>query len=367
MKIKKEKLKQIIKEELQAIVKEGHGLEGKMAQGQLRRIGELANMIADQFDDGSNLEEWVEAKITKAQDYLSSVMNYMRGQSFPKARAVRAVQGDFPQLSEAVTPLAQAVNEVVEGVFERLGLNKDDHVDIEKYARGEAKELLSHEDADGKQMYLQPAKWGTVVAVVKKRVKKEFSLDEVQSDALTQQIAFDKRQKELEKAKKRKASEKTSDQGLTAMTPSEVADEILAKRAKPKFKLSKGGVMVSGVPVAKFEESLQRIFEEELQTVITEIEEENAFYEMLAEGETIEEAMYRGRKVKLNKPMRGDVKKSKVYVKNAKGNVVKVNFGDKKMKIKKSNPKRRKSFRARHNCKNPGPKWKARYWSCKAW
>ena len=83
--------------------------------------------------------------------------------------------------------------------------------------------------------------------------------------------------------------------------------------------------------------------------------------------DVLEEAEYQGRKVTLNKPMRGDVKKSKVYVKNAKGNVVKVNFGDKKMKIKKSNPKRRKSFRARHNCKNPGPKWKARYWSCKAW
>lgn len=83
--------------------------------------------------------------------------------------------------------------------------------------------------------------------------------------------------------------------------------------------------------------------------------------------DVLEEAEYRGRKVKLNKPMRGDVKKSKVYVKNAKGNVVKVNFGDKKMKIKKSNPKRRKSFRARHKCKTPGPKWKARYWSCRAW
>jgi len=79
------------------------------------------------------------------------------------------------------------------------------------------------------------------------------------------------------------------------------------------------------------------------------------------------EAEYQGRKVTLNKPMPGDVKKSKVYVKNEKGNVVKVNFGDKDMKIKKSNPERRKSFRARHNCDNPGPKWKARYWSCKAW
>jgi len=85
------------------------------------------------------------------------------------------------------------------------------------------------------------------------------------------------------------------------------------------------------------------------------------------EEEGIWEAEYRGRKVKLNKPMRGDVKKFKVYVKNAKGNVVKVNFGDKKMRIKKSNPKRRRSFRARHNCDNPGPKWKARYWSCRKW
>ena len=79
------------------------------------------------------------------------------------------------------------------------------------------------------------------------------------------------------------------------------------------------------------------------------------------------EAEYQGRKVTLNKPMQGDVKKSKVYVKNEKGNVIKVNFGDPNMKIKKSNPKRRKSFRARHNCDNPGPKTKARYWSCRAW
>ena len=81
----------------------------------------------------------------------------------------------------------------------------------------------------------------------------------------------------------------------------------------------------------------------------------------------IQEAEYRGRKVKLNKPMQGDVKKFKVYVKNEKGNVVKVNFGQKGMNIKKNNPERRKSFRARHNCDNPGPKWKARYWSCKKW
>ena len=82
---------------------------------------------------------------------------------------------------------------------------------------------------------------------------------------------------------------------------------------------------------------------------------------------TKESAEYRGRQVTLNKPTKGDVKKKKVYVKNDKGNVVKVEFGDPNMTIKKHDPARRKSFRARHKCDNPGPKWKARYWSCKAW
>lgn len=81
----------------------------------------------------------------------------------------------------------------------------------------------------------------------------------------------------------------------------------------------------------------------------------------------VNEAEYQGRKVALGKPMKGDVKKSKVYVKNEKGNVVKVEFGDPNMTIKKHIPGRRKNFRARHNCDNPGPRTKARYWSCRAW
>lgn len=86
------------------------------------------------------------------------------------------------------------------------------------------------------------------------------------------------------------------------------------------------------------------------------------------EEDSLWEAEYQGRKVTLNKPMRGDVKKFKVYVRDPKTkNVKKVNFGDPNMRIKKSNPARRKSFRARHRCDNPGPKTKARYWSCKKW
>ena len=80
------------------------------------------------------------------------------------------------------------------------------------------------------------------------------------------------------------------------------------------------------------------------------------------------EAEYHGRKVALNKPMRGDRKKFKVYVKDPKtGNVKKVNFGDPNMRIKKYIPARRRSFRARHHCENPGPKTKARYWACRSW
>ena len=93
---------------------------------------------------------------------------------------------------------------------------------------------------------------------------------------------------------------------------------------------------------------------------------------------SMDEAKYQGREVPLGKPMRGDTKKFKVYVRDpATGNIKKVNFGhggtsakrlgQKTMKIRKSNPARRKSFRARHNCANPGPRTKARYWSCRNW
>ena len=86
------------------------------------------------------------------------------------------------------------------------------------------------------------------------------------------------------------------------------------------------------------------------------------------EHEPLEEAEYQGKKVKLNDPIRGGSKKFYVYVKNEKGNVIKVSFGDTTgLSIKRDDPARRKSFRARHNSDNPGPKTKARYWSCYQW
>lgn len=92
-------------------------------------------------------------------------------------------------------------------------------------------------------------------------------------------------------------------------------------------------------------------------------------YAIMEGGGSLEEAEYQGRKVPLGKPFLtpDGPKKRSVYVKNPKGNIVKVNFGDKKMRIKKSSPERRKSFRARHNCETPGPRHKAKFWSCRAW
>ena len=101
---------------------------------------------------------------------------------------------------------------------------------------------------------------------------------------------------------------------------------------------------------------------------VESIEETKDFINFMKEHKNnINEGEYQGRKVELGKIMQGDVKKFKVYVNNDKGNTVKVNFGQKGMVIKKDNPGARKSFRARMNCDSPGPRWKARYWSCKKW
>ena len=113
--------------------------------------------------------------------------------------------------------------------------------------------------------------------------------------------------------------------------------------------------------------------EQDLKEFITFIKE---YTQLLAEADCgcVNEAEYHGRKVTLGKPMQGDIKKFKVYVKNNKGKVVKVNFGfggksakGKRMVIKAKNPKRRSAYRKRHHCDNPGPRWKANYWSCKKW
>jgi hypothetical protein len=124
----------------------------------------------------------------------------------------------------------------------------------------------------------------------------------------------------------------------------------------------------TGLLSVEFIDDQENIFTETFipQTVMGFIDncEDSSYNEY---GDKIEVYESEKKKVKLNKIMRGDVKKYKVYVKNDKGNVVKVNFGDPNMEIKRDDPDRRRNFRARHNCDNPGPRWKARYWACKTW
>jgi len=124
------------------------------------------------------------------------------------------------------------------------------------------------------------------------------------------------------------------------------------------------------------EEQFERLFEYNEETPVLIYEDESGSVQNTNFESTnmLNEAEYQGRKVQLGKIMQGDIKKFKVYVKNDKGKVVKVNFGfggksakGKRMVIKKNNPERRKSFRARHNCSNPGPRWKPRYWACRTW
>jgi hypothetical protein len=143
--------------------------------------------------------------------------------------------------------------------------------------------------------------------------------------------------------------------------------EYLDLWVEARYLYSRGALNVEGIDLEKITETdlgEYGIFEGQLVPLDMP----------MPDDDTLNEAEYQGRKVQLGKPMQGDIKKFKVYVKNDKGKVVKVNFGfggksakGKRMVIKAKNPKARAAYRARHNCKNPGPRWKANYWSCKAW
>jgi len=147
----------------------------------------------------------------------------------------------------------------------------------------------------------------------------------------------------------------------SASAVTQVYDALKQQSNKDKF-VSNG--LVGMVNLAFKILNKQEIVEYDVET----LEELNDFHQFMKEYKSdINEAEYQGREVKLGKIMQGDVKKFKVYVKNDKGNVVKVNFGQKGMNIKKDNPEAKKSFRARMNCDDPGPRWKARYWSCRKW
>lgn len=172
--------------------------------------------------------------------------------------------------------------------------------------------------------------------------------------------SYDKKEKKAMTAQKRRAEKKDPKVGKGNKPTMTHFDESMEKRKV---------IQIS-------EEQFKRLFENNNEIPVLIYEDESGSVENtdFVVDNLLNEAEYQGRKVQLGKIMQGDVKKFKVYVKNDKGKVVKVNFGfggksakGKRMVIKKNNPARRKSFRARHNCANPGPRWKPRYWACRTW
>jgi hypothetical protein len=172
--------------------------------------------------------------------------------------------------------------------------------------------------------------------------------------------SYDKKEKKAMTSQKRRAEKKDPKVGKGNKPTMTKFDESMEKRTI---------IQIS-------EDQFERLFEYNEQTPVLIYEDEDGSVQNtnFESNNMLNEAEYQGRKVQLGKIMQGDVKKFKVYVKNDKGKVVKVNFGfggksakGKRMVIKKNNPKRRKSFRARHNCSNPGPRWKPRYWACRTW
>ena len=161
-------------------------------------------------------------------------------------------------------------------------------------------------------------------------------------------------------------------QALQRLTPDQLGDVI--EMAPPPEQVTEQNELLSEYTMVDgyfdLYEALQDAVDEDGNTPCPQ-----CLYETMVDADCgcpdmLSEAEYKGRKVQLNKRLPGDVKKFKAFVKGCgkdKSRVKKVNFGDKKMKIKKSNPKRRKSFRARHKCHTAKDKCTARYWSCKAW
>ncbi len=268
-----------------------NGEEARMHRTTLAHLIADVKVLLDLVQDGDDLPEWLETKITKAGDYMSSAARYIAGN----------IARDQGQLEEV----------------KNCGCGQDPCVTY-----GTLEEQIMVEQDQTRKDFLM-----SMMSQVESNIE---ALEDEQVEALINAL--------------NPVVGAAMNEGIVGLT-----EEILIEE---QFSLY---------------ENLQDAIDENGEYPCPQ-----CLYEVLSEAscgcpDLIPEAKYRGRKVKLNKPMRGDVKKFKVYVKNAKGNVVKVNFGDKNMRIKKSNPKRRKSFRARHNCKNPGPKWKARYWSCRKW
>jgi len=355
-----EKLKELVKEACDACdaqQKPGFGGEekasgGKMARTDLVTIAKDAQELVNMFGDDAELPDWVESKLTKAADYLNSVKRYIGGEIVRQhgglmentnaAKLARKKQ-DIETINEIMLNKMQASE--VQGLL--MTLEQDyGHVGGSGEEGGLEEGLSSLKMKQEEQMHALASAATSGMARLKDPAGVHPTVLDYFFDNKEDKMGFlDEFHTEIQKELKHHVE---YEEKFARENP-ETADKLKKGEEQPSLELEEQREVYLYLEDATYDDG-------------TPVEEDIEFWD-----DVVMEAEYQGRKVTLNKPMKGDVKKSKVYVKNEKGNVIKVNFGDPNMKIKKSNPKRRKSFRARHNCKNPGPKTKARYWSCKAW
>jgi hypothetical protein len=306
-----------------------------MAKDDLRTIDDAVEELYSILQADDNLPEWVQSKITKAVDYIDTARDYMKAQNYEEGVAEDSRMRDFSRQDQL-----DHEDEIDSRAFSRLQnritRQRGSHVagvDIERWLKPYQILLKNNfkpkETGDRFEYLLQVAlklkgtDTGFDNSTGMSNAYKIFNLDYSEQKLIAKLIRSAPKTSELEKYLR--------------------DSQFEAAQAKTDDKLRQYYADLKAKKQA----------EKDKQQGVAE--------------DDVDEAKYQGREVPLGKKMAGDVKKSKVYVRKPNGNIVKVNFGDKKMRIKKSNPARRKSFRARHNCANPGPRHKARYWSCRSW
>lgn len=324
----------------------------KMARTDLVTIAKESQELVNMFGDEAELPDWVESKLTKAADYISSVKRYIGGE-------IVRQQGGLMEAGYYKNPDR---DEIDSGIGKKaMGSGGDDHENMRSKAK--TQDQLSKDFLASRPGSKSPRARKMLISKYKK-----MGLKSIPSFDVNEVSAYDMKGEEV--------INNLVKIGINAIMTAKDPDRVVPKLIDylipdeaDKAELQSDLWFELGSTLHSLKPSKSEI-EEEYYHISDATYDDGSSVEESIEfwDDVIMEAEYQGRKVTLNKPMQGDVKKSKVYVKDPKtGNVKKVNFGDKKMKIKKSNPKRRKSFRARHKCKTPGPKTKARYWSCKAW
>jgi len=308
--------------------------EGDMAKDDLRTIDDAVEELYSILQADDNLPEWVQAKITKAVDYIDTARDYMKAQNYEEGVA----EGDMEEGWGDIKKFGKKA-----AVAGAIGLG----------ALGSAQA----QDAPSGEDMLPSIVAHVTFKVDGKTISKDINLGTTfkspgqAGDALAKFL----------KSKGIKYYDYSLER-VKANEPLVTPDEMRASNQEYDRRQNTGNLDTTPL-TAKSDSKTGRMEPDKGYTSPSR----GAQAKDYMSKEDMDEAKYQGREVPLGKKMAGDVKKSKVYVRKPNGNIVKVNFGDKKMRIKKSNPARRKSFRARHNCANPGPRHKARYWSCRSW